>query len=707
MKAQSASAPASLPEDHYVLTGLPLRPGFTLADTSQFRDDLWRLEAAVAQAHIRTLVVTFDTVAEPYRRPAKELCLAMLSGSLPPGERRQSAVGIRGAFNDVRRFLNWLADRAAAAHNTAPPLTSLTGVDALDYHRHLLTLPLGSGSRENARRAVCLFWRYRACVADTLTFDPRRLDGWTMNKAGRTENSTGRIPEPVLGPLITWAMRFVDDFSGDILAAGTYLEHYRSQRTNGRYGRNSGAAEALAQYLAEHENSGQPLPGHRGRPNLQQIAADIGTSRHGLDTNPSIRKVVLATVAKVGITDYTAMPVTITGRVHGRPWVDSIAHHHPTLSHMHLQRMLHIACYIVIAFLSGMRDAEIKHLRRDCLDTTRDAAGIAYRWTVSSLAFKGEADPSGVGAQWVVGAPAARAIAVLEKLHPPGQDFLFSHPPGTQHMRPRDGTDHALTTKATLGQLNDFVAWINQYCAEHALAEVIPLINGQRWVLSTRQFRRTLAWFIARRPGGSIAGAIAYRHLSIQMFEGYAGTSDSGFRAEVEAEQALARGQDLMALATDYSHSAITGPAADEAHRRLEAFDASAAFAGTVLTDNTRLARLMKRSDPAIYPGTFALCVFDPDKAMCQPRPDQRGDTRPQLGHCQPLDCSNVALTASNLDALCSEHRTLRNELDTRTTLPPLLVHRLRERLRRLEDFLTRHDHPDPRRSTEPTEDNR
>lgn len=31
------------------------------------------------------------------------------------------------------------------------------------------------------------------------------------------------------------------------------------------------------------------------------------------------------------------------------------------------------------------------------------------------------------------------------------------------------------------------------------------------------------------------------------MFEGYAGTSDSGFRAEVEAEQALARGEHLLA----------------------------------------------------------------------------------------------------------------------------------------------------------------
>lgn len=580
--------------EHHVLTGLWLRPGYSLTDTSQFRDDAWRLEPAVAQAHVRSLVVSFDTLADRYRLPAKELCLAMLSGPLPAGERRQSAVGIRGTFIEVRKFLHWLAERTPAHtdREQMPALSLLTAADVLDYHHYLMTLPVGVGSRENSRRAVCMLWRYRTCLTDTLTFDPRRIDGWTMSKAGTTENATGRIPEPVLGPLITW------------------------------------------------------------------------------------------------------IPLAIEGRLHGRPWIEGIVHQHSSSGYLQLQRMLHISCYIVIAFLSGMRDAEIKHLRRGCVSTARDPGGTPYRWILTGLAFKGETDPRGVAAEWTVGAPAARAIAVLEKMHPPGQDLLFSHPPGSEQVRPRnDSTVGVLTTKATSSQLKGFASWINSYCAEHDLAESIPLVNGQQWVLSTRQFRRTLAWFIARRPGGSIAGAIAYRHLSVQMFEGYAGTSDSGFRAEVEAEQALARGEDLMSIATDHPHM-VTGPAAGLAHHRLDAFTAAAAFAGAVVTDGTRIKRLMKRSEPAVYPGTFALCVFDPDKAMCQPRPDQGGNTRPQLGHCQPLECSNVALTADNIDALRTEHRSLQQELTTRTALPPLLAHRLRERASRLSEFLDRHANP-------------
>lgn len=57
------------------------------------------------------------------------------------------------------------------------------------------------------------------------------------------------------------------------------------------------------------------------------------------------------------------------------------------------------------------------------------------------------------------------------------------------------------------------------------------------------------------------------------MFEGYAGTSESGFRAEVEAEQALTRGEHLLTAIDAYEHEHLSGPAAAEAHRRLIAFD--------------------------------------------------------------------------------------------------------------------------------------
>jgi hypothetical protein len=487
-------------------------------------------------------------------------------------------------------------------------------------------------------------------------------------------------------------VRFVDDFATDILVAEEALQDHRSRFTNGRLGRNTGFREDLQSYLDSHLREGRPLPGHQGRPNLQYIAVDVGTHAKQL-SRPALREMVLAVAAKVGTTEYTWLPTPVRGRLGGRPWLDGIALQHPTRSVHKLTRMLQVACYVVIAFLSGMRDAEIKHLRRGGLRVQRDPDGRPYRWKLIGLAFKGEPNPAGTPATWVVGHPAARAIEVLERLQPPGQPLLFGHllhsPGGIAASSTR-----ALTTKATNAQLVEFAAWVNNYCAEQHRTDTIPL-NTFR--LSTRQFRRTLAWFIARRPGGSIAGAIQYRHLSVQMFEGYAGTSDSGFRAEVESEQALARGEHLLAMIDAHEHTHLAGPAATEAERRLAEFDEharldnQARFAGTVLTDPRRLTRLMRRQDPAIYPGTFATCVFQPDKALCQPHRDQGGATRPGLGECRPLECGNVALTTDNLTALRAELDHIDDELATRPSLPPLLIHRLRSRREQIARFLDRH----------------
>jgi hypothetical protein len=64
--------------------------------------------------------------------------------------------------------------------------------------------------------------------------------------------------------------------------------------------------------------------------------------------------------------------------------------------------------------------------------------------------------------------------------------------------------------------------------------------DGAPWTFNTRQFRRTLAWHIAHQPFGVVAGAKQYKHAAIAMFEAYAGTSTSGFAAEVASEEPAA-----------------------------------------------------------------------------------------------------------------------------------------------------------------------
>lgn len=88
----------------------------------------------------------------------------------------------------------------------------------------------------------------------------------------------------------------------------------------------------------------------------------------------------------------------------------------------------------------------VKHLRRGCLTVHTDSnvgGDRLVRYKVTSRAFKGEGTPLGVEATWVVGAPVAEAIRLLEQLQPAEQDWLFT-PLTTSHhcRRRRDGKPH-------------------------------------------------------------------------------------------------------------------------------------------------------------------------------------------------------------------------------------------------------------------------
>lgn len=317
----------------------------------------------------------------------------------------------------------------------------------------------------------------------------------------------------------------------------------------------------------------------------------------------------------------------------------------------------------------------------------RDADGHPYRWRVNSLAFKGEDDPTGVPATWLVGQAVSRAIRVLERLQPARLTLLFTrldHGPGSKLT----SVDRAMANSTTNDQLNDFIAWVNRYCHDHGLAETIPDTSGRTWRLKSSQFRRTLAWFIARRPGGSIAGALQFRHQGVQMFEGYAGTSDSGFRAEVESEQALARGEHLMATIEAHEHTRLGGPAASEAAERLKDFGERARFGGKVVLDRHRLEKIMKKHDPAVYPGEYITCVHDHTKALCEKARTAGREGLPDHGGCKPLACRNVALTHDNAAAWQTEITEIEERMSSRPPLPPRFLDRLARRRTEIIEFL-------------------
>jgi hypothetical protein len=186
----------------------------------------------------------------------------------------------------------------------------------------------------------------------------------------------------------------------------------------------------------------------------------------------------------------------------GRPWRARLD---PTSLNRETTH-LRTACWIVIAYQSGMRDKEVRELRRDCAFTEPGDDG-RIRYKLRGRVFKGR-KLSGDDAEWVVLDVVHRAVAILLKLND-DPTHLFGYHRG-------DEVGYALLSMmfARLANFRDHLHEL--FSTPDGL--FIPNDTGTRtgddpdagggseaqlpWHLTTSQFRRTLAWHIAHQPFG-------------------------------------------------------------------------------------------------------------------------------------------------------------------------------------------------------------
>jgi len=306
--------------------------------------------------------------------------------------------------------------------------------------------------------------------------------------------------------------------------------------------------------------------------------------------------------------------------------------------------MLQAACYIVCAYLTGMRDSEVQAMRRGCLSLVRSADGIIERHQVRSVAYKGQSS-QGEPATWIAIAPVADAITVLEQLSgrasaARGADTLWP----VLVLRPGSKTH---ISAEIVRQLNAYRDHLNTLFGTPAEPAVPPGVDGRPWRITTRQFRRTIAWHIANRPFGTVAGMIQYKHASIAAFEGYAGTSRSGFHAEVEAEHRLGQLDDIVAYFDErQTGAALSGPAAARIGQALDAVADELQPLPGMIADRGRLRTLLASNARRLHVGILADCFFDPATALCLRQATDPDRTAPTLALCEPNKCPNACITA-------------------------------------------------------------
>lgn len=658
-----------------VLATAPLKPGFDRDALSRYSDPSWDLGPAVFRESARRCHVTvhFGSIEDVSVREAlRELLYARLNVDLPGHRKILSPGSVRQVFNRARRFFEFVRDELGEVdlRRVDQPLLDL-------YVRHL--------KADRARRPVIVtqllevpfdLYAYRDDLpSGGLSFQPwvgrppARVAGYRQVR----ENLTPRIPEAIISPLLAWSIRYVTEFSADIFAARDEMDRLEAHcaalieqdSVLDRQDRRRQQRNRLEDYFGRlrREGRGVPLWGtaHNGiflrHPATGDLSPPVNSHllhlHIGIDARAEKRMHVQLASGAPDLIDAALRelcveaggmdtPIAILPET-GKPW-------RPRFDAKTLaaeERMLQSAAYILCAYLTGMRDCEVQAMQRGCLSLTRSEDGMIMRHRVRSVAYKGKST-QGEPAEWVTIEPVARAVEVLERL-----SFRVASARGLETLWPvliaRPVCKDHLSAEI-VRQLNRFRDHLNDLFGTPAKPAIPNGPDDQPWRITTRQFRRTIAWHIANRPFGTIAGMIQYKHASVAAFEGYAGSSRSGFRAEVENQRSLGQLDDLLIYFDERQAGAtLSGPAAARIAKTLDSISDDLGPLPAMIADRARLRTMLASLARTLHVGVLADCFFDPGTAVCLKQ--ATGAKGPLTALCQPTLCPNACITSMHRPA--------------------------------------------------------
>ncbi|MGW3935385.1 integrase [Streptomyces phaeochromogenes] len=680
----------TLAEDPYILrTPLPddlvIQSRWINADNNHSNncvcDDVWSLGPLTDQPGEVVYRIHWKSCPAPLRGELKILAWTMLNG-----ERRPTvvqAVGGRGTRFGVskayQRILMWLRWARWLHRHEVHTLADVTPEHWRAFARALRAKGTDRRTMEKNLFYLSNSWEYdqlteRAVGLPQPPWDTEGIDDYLPEEVqqGRRENSTEPLDPSVVGPLLVWSVRLVEDFADDILGAWdertrmTTEAHANPSTPEGR--------AALSAYLQPLLTDGAPLPSAtvRGNTGLARIYIAARTGAGLKQIHWAARRYGLAEIAAERPGPCPLM-TPVTGLIEGRPWRTSIGFSEADA----LRRHLGTAATVIIMFLTGMRVQEVQALRSGCCPEpdpssdgtarhlihsqvadneeieTEDDEEDPEPYLVTGRHYKNVTDDDGnhINAgevrtvPWVAITPVVRAIRVLERMVPPGELLLSS-----AHHEVQDRKLHgSLTRMALRGRVKEFVAWINQEAAAQNLpGQTVP--DDPHGTISPNRWRRTLAWHIARRPGGLVALAIQYGHmrafLDARTSAGYGARGRRGMHGILDVETVLATA-DAAANLRDAADAGerISGPAAGRA--LIDAAD-TPRFEGAVIT--TRATQhLKKMRGHLLYdnPDSFLICAFKADNALCEP---DAGAIAPLPFACQ-IGCGNAVRTDAHAEA--------------------------------------------------------
>ena len=665
---------------------------------SRFSEESWFLYPAARKPTARTSV-SFGSSPPEFRDALKRLVYCAVNLDTPMGELgrpphtvlRLSVSSVAGHLTGSwRPFVRWLAEQGIGSISEAD-------ADVLtNYREHVAELPISPKSKDLRMLGLWRMWRYAPCLpaGDRLMQPPWEvadheddISDWDSPRESRSENRTPPIHPETMAALLVWSMRFVNDFSSDILRA-------RQRRTdmdaNIRQRRRGGDLQRWNRYLNGLRHDREPLPG------LTLDNGDTGLAVNYLAAKLDVSCSIIQhhRPSDIEIRVGAPLDVEINGQIEGERWVAAIDFYEVDA----WVRRLATACVVVTAYLSGMRPEECLALKRGCCqpsDPTDELSGYEIErsdYEVRGHTFKkrggdGNTIRGGVERRnpWYVIEPVARAVKVMEQLHP--HEILFPVAAfGTSSDRP---ATLSTRTKMVNRNIRDLIKWCNAAAGASGQPIIPPDPNGP---VTMMKFRRTVAWFIYRLPRGLIALGSQYGHINLLQSEGYGRRAWSGMSDVLDELAFVIRDR----LEDGYKELAagegVSGPAAERFVGSVMEYKAQ--FRGSVLTPRDAKT-LLRNPSLQVYdnPEQHLACCYDESQALCHPSNDRRPGIAqsPDLLRCDPR-CANVARTDSHMAALGEEVEHLEAEIASPMTPVPIQV-RLTQRRDRLLAVQAEHEH--------------
>lgn len=692
MKAVTAQKQSALTD----FTVRPTELVHSSTSTSRFGDDFWEFDLSINKPTASRLRLHFLPLSMDTRDLAKYLIWTTLNVDTPleklsrkaSTRSRISVATVRSIFSDMQPFFRWLEARPERFPS------ELDTVALSDYSNFIASGPGAHESKSRKLFDVTRLWLlspylpHRHRLVQPPWEEPHAMNKLVGSVGWSAENKTLPIHPQTVSPLLVWSQRIVENFSADILEAAKIrskidanLPRYQPPDQQLR----------LQQMIDDIKHEGGIVPGSgvsrkgAGRGIASQyLAGKYGVTIHGLS------RALRASSLPIGHS--APLEMQPEGTINGQLWTNAIDYYEVN----ELVRILVSACLVVIAYLSGMRAEEVRALARGCCTKTSGKVG-AETYVITGTTFKAATDsrgnmiPQGEAREipWHVIAPVATAISVVESLHT--EELLFPHSIYGMKNGPGSNPNLSVSNQRAKTAISELVSWCNaRAISTNRAQETIP--EDPAGDLTLRRFRRTLAWFIYRLPGGRVALGVQYGHLHSYTTDGYGSRVSAGLRDLFPMEEAFSVADSLQRAVDKAGQGElhVSGPAAQRYARGVSEF--RDVYAGKIFGAK-QAASLMRNPALRIYDnGAQALaCCYDPAKALCHPDRNltKSVEESPDPTACDSR-CPNIARNDAHIQQIQESIDDAKAASESELTPQPI-KERLKQRTESLQLQIDRH----------------